>query len=230
MDALPTLALQAFPWNDPPELHDKQVEARMKQRKQPAAHADSAAAQQQADRAGPSQPVQPRRPEVLCPICLAPLADDELGTAVPTVRCTSPEEAAHAAAAVAEPSGPVPPAGMENGVGSGGGNAMPPPTAACCYSCRSQILGLAPAPLGPSSSSSSSASSGAGKSGGRGPAGADIISLLPAGIQTRLRQLAAAENRAAETLAAEAGQPGRQLREAQAERLRAQIAEFLLED
>lgn len=156
--------LTAFPWNQPQQQQPRQQQPQ--QADAPVAAAAGDGMRQQA------------APALLCPICQAPLADDEL-----------PGSAA--------------PAGEHGHTRGGSGMAAAAQAAGCCLSCCAQILG------------------------GGGQGGGAVAAALPAGVQRQMAALAAAGGKLSGTAAAGAGEgpPA----DCGAERLRAQIADFLLD-
>ena len=235
--------LQAFPWNNPPELREKKAEQRRKQREQqqlatgggeapslqgalpqrppepPAAVSAPAAA---AAAAGPSL-------ELLCPLCLAPLADDELAPAAFPVEAGPWPSAAGAAARATPPA--QQPSSNQLAAGQQQDNCRPVAAdgqsqqveevpglpLACCLSCRTQILGAAP-----------------GLAGAAQPASSRVSTLLPEVVQRQMQRLALAERRAGgqEGCTASAAGGGRDggPTGGGVDALRRQIAEYLLDD
>ena len=156
--------LEAFSWNEAP------LPAQQPLRQGCAAAAtEEQQRQQQRQQREEGRPAQQEASSLLCPICLAPLADDELpGSGEAASEHTSGGSGATAAAQ----------------------------TAGCCLSCSAQILGS--------------------KAGGApGSSSEGVAAALPASVRQRMAALAAAGERA--------GSGGG------VERLRAQIADFLID-
>ncbi|PRW60032.1 Cytoplasmic tRNA 2-thiolation 2 [Chlorella sorokiniana] len=113
--------LEAFPWNDPPAPAGSQPAGRAGQQQQ---HANGS---QQED----EQQERQQMAAVLCPVCWAPLADDEL------------------------PGGSSGSAGADASSGhtsGGSGTVVAAAAAGCCLSCFQQIMGGVAGSAGPSSS------------------------------------------------------------------------------
>lgn len=110
--------LEAFPWNDPPAPAGPSVRPGHQQQ------GNSGQQQQQQDRQQQASEQQQQQQEqlatILCPICLAPLADDELPG------CRASDRNADASS------------GHTSG---GSGTAAAAGAAGCCLSCFQQILG-----------------------------------------------------------------------------------------
>lgn len=199
--------LRAFPWNELPPAPGQQ-----QQRQQGAAQQGAAQQQQQQQDAAASAqaasagaagasggPRQQLLPAVLCPICLAPLADDELpGSAELHSSGSSSEHTS-----------------------GGQGAAAAAVSAGCCLSCYAQILAGCSAPIvsagrgGATEASSVSGSSA-------------VLAALPAVVSRRMAALAAAGQSAADAAAARASNGSASRSGCRVEQLRAQIADFLL--
>ncbi|KAL4435854.1 hypothetical protein ABPG77_000616 [Micractinium sp. CCAP 211/92] len=200
--------LRAFPWNELPPAPGQQ-----QQRQQGAAQQGAAQQQQQqqqdaaasaqaasAGAAGASGgPRQQLLPAVLCPICLAPLADDELpGSAELHSSGSSSEHTS-----------------------GGQGAAAAAVSAGCCLSCYAQILAGCSAPgVSAGRGGATEASSVSGSSA--------VLAALPAVVSRRMAALAAAGQSAADAAAARASNGSASRSGCRVEQLRAQIADFLL--
>ncbi len=201
--------LRAFPWNELPPAPGQQQQ--QQRRQQGAAQPGAAEQQQQQDAASAPAasagaagasggPRQQLLPAVLCPICLAPLADDELpGSAQLHSNAGSSEHT------------------------SGGQGAVAAAVSAgCCLSCYAQILAGCSAPGGSAGrGGATEASSVSGSSA--------VLAALPAVVSRRMAALAAAGQSAADAAAARASNGSASGSGCRVEQLRAQIADFLLD-
>ena len=107
--------LQAFPWNDPPPAAGRQQQ--QQQQQQATAQSASAGQQQATAQSASAGQQQAQVATVLCPICLAPLADDEL----PGSSGGGADDHGHTS--------------------GGSGTAAAAAAAGCCLSCYQQVLG-----------------------------------------------------------------------------------------
>lgn len=196
--------LHAFPWNELPLVPGQQQRRQQQGGAQPLA-------QQQQEAAAPASAASARDwaadstrqqllTTVLCPICLAPLADDELpGSAAMRSSGSSSEHTS-----------------------GGQGAAARAAAAGCCLSCYSQILAGCSAP---GSGSGQGAAAKSSEPGGSSP----VVTALPAAMTQQMAALAAAGQSAADAEAAATAGGGPADGSCRLERLRTQIAAFLLD-
>lgn len=198
--------LHAFEWNQPPAVpgqrQQRQGAAPQQQQWQQDAAPSGSTAERSADPAPGKR--QQHIGTVLCPICLAPLADDELPGSSALLgsgsRCEHTSGGQGAAAAAA--------------------------AAGCCLSCYAQIMAGCSAPG--SGAAPAVAANGCGVS-----SSSPVLAALPAALSQRMAALAAAGQSAAGAVAAEPASAAcdgpADASSCTLERLRSQIAEFLLE-
>ncbi|KAL4458741.1 hypothetical protein ABPG75_013606 [Micractinium tetrahymenae] len=195
--------LQAFPWNElpstPGQQQQRQQQGAVQQREQQQGAPTAAPAAAGTAGAAATEQQLPAG-AVLCPICLAPLADDEL-----------PGSSALSSSG----------SGSEHTSG-GQGAAAAAAAVGCCLSCYAQILASYPVPGGASGQAPALGGSSASSS-------RPVVAALPAAVSWQMAALAAAGQSAADAALAEACNGGSSSGSSRAERLRAQIAEFLLE-
>ncbi|GAB4821844.1 hypothetical protein N2152v2_008890 [Parachlorella kessleri] len=223
--------LQAFPWNDPAELHAKKADQRRKQQQLAVAGGEALSLQHAPTPTPPEAAAAAVGPciELLCPLCLAPLADDEL---VPAVLAVEPRHSLAAAADAATP--PAQASSIQVGARpqqqqhsscsppetdgqSQESTEVPSLSLACCWSCRTQILGAA-----------------SGLAGAAQPASSRVWTLLPETVWGQMHRLAQAEHRAggqeSGTAQAVEGRRDGAPTGGGVDALRRQIAEYLLDD
>jgi hypothetical protein len=172
--------LEAFPWNDPTATRTGQTLPQQQQH---------GVQQQQQQRQQEQQQQQHVEAAVLCPICLAPLADDELPGSDSNYSSSN--------------------SGSEHTSG-GTGAASAAAAAGCCLSCYCQILG--------------------GGSEAVVLAGSGVAAALPLAVSQRMASMAMVGSQlAAKEAKAAVVSDGAEPASGGVERLRAHIAEFLLD-